>query len=208
MSVTDRYDALPALPHFGDVDLQPIPAPERRHVEIVTTPAQKRARPRYVYALVCVAVLAATLVGQLLLSIAISEGAYEVSSLRNQAREAVNTKDSLTTELETVSSPQNLATLAIGMGMTVNSSPAYIRVPSGEVSGAPLAAGAVDPSLAKSIPANELLSPVEAAKKKSSKAEKADKAKSESSTPASAAGASTATAPLPYEGELPVPDTH
>ena len=55
-------------------------ADERRHIEIVSPSAHKR--PRVVYALSAVACVGAIIVAQLLLSVGISQGAYEISALR------------------------------------------------------------------------------------------------------------------------------
>lgn len=115
------------------------PAP-RRHVEAVPPRDERRARPRIVYALTASAGMAAIIIAQLLLSVGISQGAYEISTLQASQVELGRTAESLSEDLVKVSSPQNLAANAAALGMVSNSSPAYLRLSDGAVLGAPGAA--------------------------------------------------------------------
>jgi len=114
----------------------------RRHLDVVSTRAQKKARPRSVYALVTVASLFAILIAQLLLSIVVSDGAYQISSLQQVQRELARDSQSLTEQLQILQSPQHLAANAQALGMVTNSSTAYLQLSDGTVIGAPLAATA------------------------------------------------------------------
>lgn len=124
--------ALPAQPRV----------PRERHIEIVSTRRQKRARPRAVYALVTVGSLFAILAAQLLLSIVVSDGAYRISELQQQQRELARDQQSLTEELQVLESPQHLAANAESLGMVGNSGTAFLRLSDGKVLGAPAAAKA------------------------------------------------------------------
>lgn len=115
------------------------PAP-RRHVVAVPPSDRRRARPRIVYALTASAGMAAIIIAQLLLSVGISQGAYEISTLQASQVELGRTAESLSEDLVKVSSPQNLAANAAALGMVSNSSPAYLRLSDGAVLGAPGAA--------------------------------------------------------------------
>ncbi|MGV8885063.1 MAG: hypothetical protein ACOH1T_05680 [Microbacteriaceae bacterium] len=107
-----------------------------RHVEIVTTRAQRRSRPKIVYALATIAGLFAVLLAQLLLSIAVSDGAYEISALRVEQRNLTRVEQSLAEQVELLASPQNLATRAEGLGMVMSTStPMFLRMADGAVVG-------------------------------------------------------------------------
>lgn len=120
------------------------PSPRRmpRPVEVVTTREQRRARPRAVYAVVSTAGAFAILLAQLLLSIALSDGAYRIAALQADAVELDRSAQVLTESLDTLRSPQNLAANAESLGMVANASPAYLRLADATVLGAPVAAGA------------------------------------------------------------------
>jgi hypothetical protein len=113
-----------------------------RPVEVVTTRAQRRARPRAVYAVVSTAGVLAILLTQLLLSIALSDGAYRIAALQGEAVELDRSAQVLSESLETLRSPQNLAANAESLGMVTNASPAYLRLADATVLGAPVAADA------------------------------------------------------------------
>ena len=120
------------------------PSPRRapRPVEVVATRAQRRARPRAVYAVISTAGVFAILLTQLVLSIALSDGAYRIAALQSQAVELDRSAQVLTESLDTLRSPQNLAANAESLGMVANASPAYLRLADATVLGAPVAAGA------------------------------------------------------------------
>lgn len=130
--------ALAAAPVPG----RPRPEPRPRHIEIVPARHQKRARPRAVYALVTVGGLFAILVAQLLLSIVVSEGAYQIAGLQQDQRELTRDQQVLSEELQVLESPQHLAANAEALGMVSNSSTAYLRLADGAILGAPVAATA------------------------------------------------------------------
>lgn len=124
--------------------VQPQYEPQPRHIEIVSTRAQRRARPRLFYALVTVAGLFAVLIAQLLLSIAVSDGAYQIASLQQQQRELQRDAETLTEAIQVLQSPQHLAVNAVALGMVSNSSTAYLRLSDGAVLGSAVAATAGD----------------------------------------------------------------
>jgi hypothetical protein len=118
---------------------QPVAQP--RHIEIVTTRAQRRARPKSFYAVVAVTALVALFLGQLMMSIALSDGAYQISALQAEQKQLSRTSQALSEELSVLSSPQSLAQRAEGLGMVLNSSsPAFLRLADGAVVGTPTAA--------------------------------------------------------------------
>lgn len=124
-----------------------LPSPERdaprRHLEIVTTPAQRRARPRTVYAIGIIAGIFAILIVQLLLSIALADGAVRITALQGQERELARAESDLTEQLEVFASTQNLTANAGLLGMVPSGNPAFLDLETGTVVGSPGQAGSV-----------------------------------------------------------------
>jgi hypothetical protein len=131
-----------ALPMAAAPRMRPGAPEPRRHLDVVSTRVQKKARPRAVYALVTVTGLFAILIAQLLLSIVVSNGAYQISSLQQVQNELARDEQSLTEQLQVLESPQHLASNAQALGMVTNSSTAYLRLSDGSVIGKPTAATA------------------------------------------------------------------
>jgi hypothetical protein len=123
---------------------RPSAAPQQqpRHIEIVATRAQRRARPKTIYAVTTIAALFLIFAAQLLLSIAVSEGQYQIASLQTQQKELLRTQDALSENLNILSSTQNLSMQAASRGMVPNVSPLAIDLSTGGVFGLP---GSTDP---------------------------------------------------------------
>lgn len=118
------------------------PAPEpRKHLEIAPSRAQRRARPRLVHAILTVAGIGVILLGQLLLSILLADGAYQISGLQAEQRDLLRQQEALTESLEQRSSTQNLIANAEQMGMVVSGNPVFLDLATGAVSGSASAAG-------------------------------------------------------------------
>lgn len=113
------------------------PAP---HIEIAPNREQRRARPKLAYAMVIIAGLFAVLVSQLLLSIALADGAYEIAALQAEQKELNRDEQIATEALDVLNSPQNLAARAESLGMVANDSAVYLDLASGTVKGVPQAA--------------------------------------------------------------------
>jgi hypothetical protein len=126
-----------ARPHEETSAAQHEAEAPRRHIEIVSSRSQRQARPRIVYALSAVAAMATIVVAQLLLSVGISQSAYEISTLQDRQVELGRTAESVGEELVRQSSPQSLAANAAALGMVSNSNPVYLRLSDGAVLGAP-----------------------------------------------------------------------
>lgn len=144
---------------FAYAEPQRAPArhPHPRHIEIVTTRAQRRSRPRSFYAILAVSSVFALLLAQLMLSIVLSDGAYQISELQNDQKQLARTEQALDEKLDLLGSPQSLATRAEQIGMVLGTNaPVFLRLSDGVVTGYPTpAAGAVSASGA--LVANALL---------------------------------------------------
>ena len=117
--------------------LRPAPEVYPRHIEIITSKAQRRARPNVVHAVVTLGALFVIFAAQLLLSIAVSDGAYQIAALQQTQKELARTEDALAESLATLSSPQNLVANAASLGMVIATDAAYLRLADGAVIPAP-----------------------------------------------------------------------
>lgn len=109
----------------------------RRLTEVVTTPKQRRARPRIVHAFVAVGGVLLIVGAQLLLSIAISGGAYRISDLQQEQRALTRESESLTEQLSIAAATQHLAGAAASLGMVPAQSTYFLDLASGGAVGAP-----------------------------------------------------------------------
>lgn len=117
-------------------------APQRR-IEIVSTRSQRMARPRPLYALVAISGLFVIFMVQLLLSIVVSDGAYQISSLQNTQADLSRTEQSLGEKVDLLASTQNLATKAESLGMVLSgTAPAFLDLSDGSVVGESSSTGA------------------------------------------------------------------
>jgi hypothetical protein len=108
-----------------------------RHIEIVTTKAQRRARPKVMHAVVTLGALFVIFASQLLLSIAVSDGAYQIAELQQTQKELSRTEAALAEDLEVLDSTQNLVANAASLGMVIGTNSAYLRLADGAVFAAP-----------------------------------------------------------------------
>jgi hypothetical protein len=122
----------------------PHPAPRPRpHIEIVPTRQQRRARPKIAYAVLTIASLFGIFGAQLLLSIVVSDGAYQLSALQGERKELLRSEQALQERLEVLSSSQNLAGNAAALGMVPSTQQFALNLETGAVFALP---GVVDPS--------------------------------------------------------------
>jgi hypothetical protein len=135
-------------------------SPLSRHIEIVSSKAQRRARPRVVYAVIVIAALFAIFMAQLLMSIAVADGAYRISGLQVEQRDLGRQQQSLSERLDLLASPQNLATQAESLGMVLGTSaPVFLRLSDGAIVGSesPTASGEAVLGATGSLVPNSLL---------------------------------------------------
>lgn len=110
--------------------------------------------PRIPFALLVVTVLAAGLVGLLLLNTALQRGAYTVTALQDTSAELKLQQQNLETEVAALEAPQRISERAVRLGMVVGDSPAFLSLKTGQVVGVPQAGTrAHRPALASSATA-------------------------------------------------------
>ncbi|MCD5347362.1 hypothetical protein PX701_07220 [Agromyces sp. H3Y2-19a] len=134
--------ALPANVLPAESKPAPRRAPERgRWLRPAPEPG-RRAKPTLAYAIIAVAGVAAIVVAQLLLSIAITQGAYDIDHAQMQQTKLDRQEQQLREDLDRVESPQYLAANAEALGMVPNASPVLLKLSDGSVSGDPTPARA------------------------------------------------------------------
>jgi len=93
--------------------------------------------PRMPFVLFVVVLLAAGLVGLLLLNTELQRGTFQVTALNQQADQLRDQQEQLERQARALESPQNLADRALRMGMVPNPNPVFLRLSDGKVLGVP-----------------------------------------------------------------------
>lgn len=106
---------------------------------VTSVPAGRR-RPKLFYASVAMAIVLGTIVCQIALSVMASSNAFEIDELQFANKTVSRTYDMVKQEVSELSSPQHLAISAEKLGMVVSTTPAYLRLSDGKISGRPTAA--------------------------------------------------------------------
>ncbi|MGG7463084.1 MULTISPECIES: hypothetical protein [unclassified Plantibacter] len=131
-----------------DFDLLPDRHPRRRQdvrkpdIRAVAAGVRSRTKPKPLYAVVVVVAVIGIVSAQLLVSVSLSQGAYEITQLQGQQKELGRTTSTLTEDLNRLSSPQYLAENAQALGMVGNTVPSYLRLSDGAILGVPTPAEA------------------------------------------------------------------
>ncbi|WP_433168170.1 hypothetical protein [Kribbella sp. CA-247076] len=93
--------------------------------------------PRMPFVIFVVSLLAAGLVGLLLLNTELQSGTFQVTELNKQADQLKDQQEQLEKQVRTLESPQHLADSALRMGMVPNPNPVFLRMSDGRVLGVP-----------------------------------------------------------------------
>lgn len=97
--------------------------------------SRPRDVPKVRYAVATLVGIFAILAGQLALSIALGNGAYEIRDLERQLAERGRDVSVLNEEIGALQDPQTLATMAVSLGMVDDGDPAYLRLSDARVMG-------------------------------------------------------------------------
>jgi hypothetical protein len=119
-------------------------------------PATRHARaaqpvPKLRYIVVVLTGIFAILGIQLLLSIAVSGGAYEIAALKGEMRTSQQELQIVAEDINALVAPSTLAGLATAMGMVADNNPAYLKLSTGEVLGEAVPAAANGSSVMYSV---------------------------------------------------------
>ncbi len=122
------------------------PRPAPGHLKLVTAaPRPARQMP---FVVLMAIVLAAGLLALLFLNMQLAKGSYALHDLQRRSTILAEQQEALGEQLSTLRAPGVLAAKATGLGMVPGSSPAFLRLPDGQVLGVPQAAPSA-PSTAK-----------------------------------------------------------
>ncbi|WP_166983492.1 hypothetical protein [Paramicrobacterium fandaimingii] len=190
--------------------IRPLRAPERETqrppLRAVPLHTVRKSRPKIAYAVTTIAAVSGIVIAQLLSSVALSQGAYELSALKSQQGDLKLAQQSLTEQIDVLNSPQHIAESAQTLGMVINQSPVYIRLSDGTVLGQPGPGGqATERPLAGGMVGNSLLDqlgPVDTKKDDSAQRD------SEDSAGAGESGSKPPPTQVIFENGLPSPKTH
>lgn len=166
---------------------------ERQHLTAVDPSVGQRRRPTLFYAAVAVAAVFAIVAVQLMMSIVVSQDAYRIEGLQTTKASLARDLQAVNERVDTLSSPQNLAAKAGALGMVEGNSPAYLKLSTGTVVGAPVPAAGAAAGTSVLVP-NALLTPTSKPTAK--------KGTPQANEPAAQHG------PVAWEGALPAPSTH
>jgi hypothetical protein len=139
------------------------PARESAPLELVAPRARRRSRPKLSYALAAVGGIFVILLAQLLLSIALSNGAYSIARLGGEQRDLGRVQQALTEQLNLSASTQNLVSNAHVLGMVPANSPVFLRLSDGKVVGGSASAALGANESGSTVVANSLLTGTDAA---------------------------------------------
>jgi hypothetical protein len=98
-------------------------------------PAAIRRTGNGVFALLCITLLAAGLVGLLMMNTALASGIYQLKDLQTQAGTLTDQQEQLTQLVDDLRSPRNLAAKAQQLGMVPARSMAFVRLSDGTIIG-------------------------------------------------------------------------
>jgi hypothetical protein len=102
-------------------------------LRVVTGAPPKRGGPAF--GIVCATLLAAGLLGLLLLNTVLAQGSFTLHDLRATSDQLSDAQDALNQSLAASKSPVNIASKAVSMGMVPAQSPAFLRLSDGRVIG-------------------------------------------------------------------------
>lgn len=98
--------------------------------------------PKLRYIVVTLMGIFSILAVQLMLSIAVSGGAYEIASLKGEMRQTEQKRQMVAEDISALVAPDTLAGLASSMGMVTDNNPAYLRLSDSRVVGEAVPASA------------------------------------------------------------------
>ncbi|QIM16383.1 hypothetical protein G7067_08040 [Leucobacter insecticola] len=177
--------------------LAPLSQPKERHLRLAS-PRRRAGRSPLLGGLVAVGLVLVILATQLGLSIAISEGAYEVRALEIEQRDLARVERLLSQNVEKLASPQNLAENAAQLGMVQNVRPATLRLSDGVVLGS---LESVTTEARGNLVPNSTLDAIPVI-------DSAGSLVARNTGLAGQAAAEPVKAPVQWEGKLPAPRTH
>jgi len=128
-------------------------APKLRAVSSTRQKPSSAPVPKLRYIVVTLVGIFAILGAQLMLSIAVSGGAYEIASLKGEVRQSQQQLQVVAEDINALTAPDTLATLAASMGMVADNNPAYLRLSDATVLGQAVPASSNQSAMVYSVTA-------------------------------------------------------
>jgi outer membrane biosynthesis protein TonB len=113
------------------------PAPAKSQPKLRVVYGAPFRPPRMPFVIFVLSLLAAGLVGLLLLNTELQSGTFQITALSQRADQLQDDQEQLEKQVRTLESPQNLADRALKMGMVPNPNPVFLRLSDGQVLGVP-----------------------------------------------------------------------
>lgn len=133
-TIVDPIEVEPEIRPDSEVDVEPQPTPEprvRRSPKKATPPAPV-ATARAPFVLTVLGLIAAGIVGLLVLNTAINSNAFMLQDLRENQTKLDASEQELTDEMAELKSPGNLAAAADRLGLVEATDVTYLRLPDGK----------------------------------------------------------------------------
>jgi outer membrane biosynthesis protein TonB len=113
------------------------PAPAKPQPKLRVVYGAPFRPPRMPFVIFVLSLLAAGLVGLLLLNTELQSGTFQITALSQRADQLQDDQEQLEKQVRTLESPQNLADRALKMGMVPTPNPVFLRLSDGQVLGVP-----------------------------------------------------------------------
>lgn len=180
-----------------------------RHIRAVPNSPVPRPQRSPLFLAIAAVLMVLTIFGaQLWLSVATSQGAYEVNALVIEQQGLDRSERALKNDVEKLASPQFLAENALKLGMVQNARPAYLQLQDATVLGSfDQATTAPNENLIANAALTELTAPEKTKKEAKVTEEAKDSKKIDTETQAIPRVQKPIT-PVPWKGKLSVPKTH
>lgn len=104
-----------------------------------------RLKPKVRYAVIVMLGIVAIMASQLIISVFLAQGAYEINSLQRDLKESSRTAESIGEDIALLTSPQYLAANATELGMVPTRDVTFLRLSDGKVMGSLTVAGSRGP---------------------------------------------------------------
>jgi len=117
--------------------------------------ARAATPPKVSYVVATLLGIFAILAGQLMLSIALGNGAYAIQDLERQLAERNRDLSIVSEEIGAMQDPQTLASLAVSLGMVDDGDPAYLRLSDAQILGSDEPATAGSTTVVSVVPGEE-----------------------------------------------------
>ena len=179
-----------------------------RTLRAVSSSPGRRRRPNIFFAFVTVVTIFIIIVAQILLSISLQSGAYEIAGLQREVKSLGRTYQSATQDLSQMTYPQNVSQKAEALGMVGNTDPVYLRLSDSAVTGVASAAASGETIVAEgNLVPNEMLDNTMAAEQRAVQAGAAG-TQTGNVTSGSASAPVAPVVAIPSPQGMPSPATH